>query len=152
MLIDNLSRLILEALKSQDKSRLDALRAVKASIQTYMTGADTPKGEDGKPVYTEATEIGILRNLIKQRKSDAEIYSGAGREDLKEIELSQVKVLEEFLPQSASLEEISKAYDELCETLEPVKKNMGLFVKGIKSKLPTAEGKTVAEFVGNKLK
>ena len=151
MLKENLSNLILEALKSQDKPRLESLRAIKAAIQSYETGEKTPRDEKGNVLYDEATEINIIKGLVKQRKADAEIYEKAGRKELAEIELLQATEMEKFLPKAANIEEISAEFEKLCKTIDPIKKNMGIFVKNIKAQLPSADSKMVADLVKSKL-
>lgn len=57
------------------------------------------------------------------------------------------------MPAEATSEEIANAFDTIVSNgLEPIKKNMGQFIKGIKAALPTADDKKVADFVKINLK
>lgn len=152
MIKENLSKMILESLKNKDTVRLEALRAIKAGIQAYETSGTVPKDDKGNIIYDDATEIGIIKSLIKQRRGDAETYENSKRPDLAEAENAQANIMEEFLPQPPSNEELTAAFNELCTTIEPLKKNMGSFVKSIKAKYPAADGKLVASIVSSNLK
>ena len=151
MIKEDLSKMILDSLKNKDTIRLEALRAIKAGIQAYETSGNVPRDNKGNIIYNDATEIGIIKSLIKQRRGDAETYTNLGRLDLAEAENAQADLMEEFLPTQPSNEEITAAFNELCETIEPVKKNMGSFIKSIKAKYPAADGKVVADIVSSRL-
>lgn len=151
MLKDKLSGMILETMKTGDTVRREALRAFKAGIQNFMTAEKAVRDESGSVIYTEADEIGILKSLIKQEEKSISQYSDAGRMDLVEQEQAQLKIFEELLPSPATEEDITAAFNELCTTIEPTKKNMGTFVKSIKAKYPVADGKLVASIVGSRL-
>ena len=83
---------------------------------------------------------------MKQREESVEQYMTAGREELANEEQKQIMVLKEFLPAEATEEDIVRAFLQVkyVNGLEPIKKNMGVFVKEIKKTLPTADGKLVA--------
>ena len=85
--------------------------------------------------------------MVQQREDTAEQYKNAGRVDLSEIELSEAKILKECLPAIPSKEDI-EAWLENNNYHSIEKKEMGLVIKEVKSKFPTANGKLVAEIVG----
>ncbi len=91
---------IKEAMKSKDKVALETLRAIKAELMT----AETAAGASGE--IDEADEVKLLMKMQKQRKDAAVIYIDQGRADLADDELAQTKVLEKFLPQQMSIEEL----------------------------------------------
>jgi uncharacterized protein YqeY len=87
-------------MKSKDKVALETLRAIKAELMT----AETAAGASGE--IDEADEVKLLMKMQKQRKDAAVIYIDQGRADLADDELAQTKVLEKFLPQQMSIEEL----------------------------------------------
>lgn len=151
MLKDELSKLILETLKTKDTTRREVLRSIKAAIQGYMTDKSSPRNDKGNIIYTEAVEIGILKSMVKERMGNADTYGKGGREDLVKEELAQAKIIESFLPKPPTPEVITAAVEELCKTIEPVKGNIGSFMKEIKAKYPAADGKMVSEIVKARL-
>lgn len=141
MIKDNLSELILESMKHGQKVRIDALRAIKAAILNYETA------KNAKPL-DEIAEINIVRKLVEQREDSAKIYKEANRLDLAEEELKQAEVLREFLPKPISESEIQEVFNELVKSgISPEKKNLGNLIKGIKERLPLANGKLVSQIV-----
>lgn len=91
---------IKNAMKAKDVLSLEALRAIKSAILL----AQTESG--GKEELTSDIEIKLLQKLVKQRKDSATIYMQQGREDLAKPELLQAEIIEKFLPQQASEEEV----------------------------------------------
>lgn len=77
----------------------------------------------------------------------------AGRTDLANAELAQANIIQEFLPKEATEEEIIAVFNNIVNNdgIEPIKKNMGVFIKGIKSRLTNADGKLVAQVVQRNL-
>ena len=77
----------------------------------------------------------------------------AGRKELADAEQAQINVLETFLPQAASEQDILRAFQQAKEAngWDAEKKNMGLFVKAVKAALPNADGKMVAQVVQSQL-
>lgn len=141
---NELNGLIMQAMKEHKKMRLEALRAVKTAFMNW----ETSKEHAGKEL-TEADEIQIIKKLVKQREESIEQFMAAGRDELANEEHMQMTVLKEFLPAEATEEDIVRVFLQVKDIneWEPIKKNMGLFVKEIKKALPTADGKLVATTV-----
>lgn len=144
MIKDNLNQLIMSAMKNGDKARLAALRDMKKTIQDW----ETSKANVGKTL-DDATEISLMNKLVKQCKETAEMCIG----DVAETALNTIKVVSEFLPAPVTEDDIVSAFNDALKTLgiNPEKKNMGMIIKEIKSKLPGADGKTVASIVSARL-
>ena len=138
---NELNSLIMRAMKEHNTSRTETLRAIKTAFINWQTSKEHAGQE-----LTEADEIQIIKKLVKQREESVEQYMAAGREELANEEQKQIMVLKEFLPAEATEEDIVRAFLQVKEVngLEPIKKNMGVFVKEIKKSLPTADGKLVA--------
>lgn len=138
---NELNSLIMQAMKEHNTSRTETLRAIKTAFMNWQTSKEHAGQE-----LTGADEIQIIKKLVKQREESVEQYMAAGREELANEEQKQIMVLKEFLPAEATEEDIVRAFLQVkaVNVLEPIKKNMGVFVKEIKKALPTADGKLVA--------
>lgn len=141
---NEINSLIMQAMKEHKKMRLEALRAIKTAFMNW----ETSKEHVGQEL-TEADEIQIIKKLVKQREESIEQFMAAGRDELANEEHMQMAVLKEFLPAEATEEDIVSVFLQVKDIneWEPIKKNMGLFVKEIKKALPTADGKLVATTV-----
>ncbi|OQX73225.1 MAG: glutamyl-tRNA amidotransferase [Bacteroidetes bacterium 4484_249] len=131
------------AMLAKDKKKLEALRAVKAAILLEKTN----KGADGD--IAENTEMKILQKLVKQRKDSAELYKSQGRDDLAEEENFQLSVIEKYLPEQMSEEDIRKTIQEIIsETGASSMKDMGR-VMGMSTKklVGKADNKLIASIV-----
>jgi uncharacterized protein YqeY len=131
---------IKEAMKAQDKVRLETLR----NIKKVFLEAKTKPGAHGELSDTEA--ILIIQKLAKQGTDAAAIYKEQGREDLYNEEYGQVQVLNTFLPQPMSDEELTAALREIITTVGATSaKDMGK-VMGVASKqlAGKADGKLIS--------
>lgn len=133
------------AMKAKDTVALESLRAIKSALLLAKTSGD------GK--LSNEDEIKLVQKLVKQRKDSAAIFSEQGRGDLAEPELAQVAVLEKFLPEQLSEEEIAKVVMETiaktgAEGMKDMGKVMGMVSKELAGK---ADGKTISNIVKNKL-
>jgi uncharacterized protein YqeY len=134
------------AMKDRQAARLSTLRMVKAAVQNREI-------EKGEPLTDEETAK-LLQSLVKQRRDSVEQYEKAGRNELAEKERAEIKVIEEYLPQAASREEIERAVAEaIAETGAASLKEMGAVMKAAISKLAgrNADGRTVNEVVRKRL-
>ena len=98
------------AMLAKDEAKLRALRAIKAAIIILKTS------EAGKEI-TEEDEMKMLQKLVKQRKESIDIYTKQGREDLAKTEQEEVAVIELFLPQMMSEEEIRIALKDIIASV-----------------------------------
>src|SRR5882762_6367458 len=89
------------SMKAQDAPRTSTLRMVKAAMQNRQIekGGELDDEEMGK----------LLRSLVKQRRDSVEQYEKGGRQDLAEKEKAEIEVIEAYLPQAASRDEIEAA-------------------------------------------
>lgn len=148
MIKDILNNLIMTSMKAHNTTRTETYRAIKTAFMNW----ETAKENAGKTL-TEADEIQIIKKLVKQREESVEQFMAAGREELANEEHKQMVILKEFLPAEASEEDIVRVFLQVKDVngWEPIKKNMGLFVKEIKKSLPSADGKLVAQTVQKNL-
>ena len=135
------------AMKAKDTVALESLRAIKSALLL----AKTEKG--GGAGLTEADEIKLVQKLVKQRKDSAAIFKEQGRDDLAEPELAQVAVIEQFLPEQLSEEEIEKVVVQTIDStgatgMQDMGKVMGIVSKELAGQ---ADGKTISILVKKKL-
>ena len=131
------------AMKAKDTVALESLRAIKSALLL----ARTDKG--GSKELSEADEVALVQKLVKQRKDSAAIYKEQGREDLAGPELAQVAVLERFLPEQLSEEEIREVVAKAIADLGASSmKDMGRVMGTVNQQLAgKADGKTIAMIV-----
>ncbi len=131
-----------EAMKAKDKVALESLRAVKSALLLAQTSGD-------KKELTEEYEIKLVQKLVKQRKESAALYAKQGREDLAEPELAQAKVLEQFLPEQLSEDDLKQVITKIIEqvgasSMKDMGKVMGMASKQLAGK---ADGKAISTVV-----
>lgn len=142
-LFDTISNDIKEAMKARDKVRLDTLRNIK---KVFIEAKTAPGAND---VLEDADALKILAKLAKQGKESAETYIQQNRQDLADAELSQVAVIEEYLPKQMSESEIEDMVKKIIEnTSAQGMKDMGK-VMGIASKQMAgmADGRVISAIV-----
>lgn len=135
------------AMKSKDSIALEALRAVKAELLLAQTQSGS------KEEISEEEEIKILQKLVKQRKDSAAIFAEQGRNDLVEPELAQVAIIEQFLPEQMSNEEVEAVIAKIIAEgnhagMAAMGQVMGIASKELAGK---ADGKTISTIVKNLL-
>ena len=134
------------AMKASDKLRTSTLRMVKAALQNR----EIEKGG----ALDDDELMKLLRSLVKQRRDSVEQYEKGGRQDLVDKEKTEIKVIEAYLPQAASQEEIEQAVAAaIAETGATSMKDMGKVMKATQALVAgkNADGRTVSEIVKTKL-
>ncbi len=139
-LFDQVSEDIKKAMLAKDKVALDALRGIKKEFLE----AKTAKGTDGE--LHDEVALKILQKMVKQRKESAEMYVAAGRQELADNELAQVKIIEQYLPQPISEEELTATLKAIITQVgasgpQDMGKVMGIATKQLAGK---AEGKAIS--------
>ncbi len=135
-----ISDAIKDAMRAKDKVALDALRAVKSQILLLKTEAK------GAEVSAEQ-EIAILQRMIKQRKDSYDQFTAQNRSDLAEVEEAQSKVIEKYLPQQMTTEELEEAMKNIiaetgATSAKDLGKVMGMASKALAGK---SDGKSISE-------
>lgn len=138
---------IKDSMKSKDAIRLESLRAIKSAIllEKTKTGA--------KDQVEDEIILKILQKMVKQRNDSAKIYIEQEREELAGIEISQAKIISEFLPEQLSKSELSEIIDSVIKDLKAESmKDMGKVISNVNIKVSgKAEGRVIAEMIKNKL-
>lgn len=134
------------SMKAKDKAAVRTIRSLKNAIllqKTDGTGAE----------LTEEMEIKMVQKLIKSRQDSLEIYEKQDREDLAVTEREEIEVLERYLPEQMSEEDLEKFITDLIERtgasgMKDMGKVMGQASKELAGK---ADGKTISTMVKAKL-
>ncbi len=134
-----------EALKERDKIRLTTLRLLKSALQNYKIEV----GHDLSPQEI----VQVLQREAKKRRDSIESYQKAGRDDLAAEEQTELKVLDAYLPQQMSDDELSKIVDEvIAEQGATEKSQMGSVIGAVMARAAgQADGKRVSALVAQKL-
>ncbi|MCS5640548.1 MAG: GatB/YqeY domain-containing protein [Candidatus Marinimicrobia bacterium] len=99
-LVDEIQKDMYKAMKEKEKERINALRNIIGKLKyRYIDKGDK---------LTEQEEIKVIQSLAKQRRESIEMYKQGGRNDLVEIETKELSIIEEYLPQAMSEEEVRR--------------------------------------------
>ena len=134
------------SMKAQDAPRTSTLRMVKAALMNR----EIEKGGE----LNDEELMKLLRSLVKQRQDSVEQYEKGGRQELADKEKTEIAVIEAYLPEAASREEIEAAVAAaLTETGAASMKEMGRVMKAVQAALSgkNADGRTVSEIVKARL-
>jgi uncharacterized protein YqeY len=148
-IVDEVSAGIADAMRRQDRTRLGALRMLKAAFMNRAVEAGHDLNDD------EARQV--VRALVKQRKDSIEQFEKGGRQDLVGKETAELAILETFLPPPVDQQAIEQAVIEaIRETGATSAKDMGRVMKAAMASLATmtgqmVDGKAVNELVRAKL-
>ena len=130
------------AMKAKDQDTLRTLRAIKSAILLAKTDGT---GEE----MTEEKGIKILQKLVKQRRESLDIYVKQGREDLAAPERAEIAVIEKYLPEAMSDEDVENAVKGIIEqtgasSMKDMGKVMGMATKQLAGQ---ADGKVISGIV-----
>ncbi len=130
------------AMKAGDKDRLKVVRLILAAIKQVEV--------DKRIELDDAAVLGVLEKMVKQRRDSVEQFVKGSRQDLADIELAEIQVLEEYLPEQLSEAELDALVDEAISTTgaESIR-DMGKVMGAIKSQ---AAGRADMGAVGAKVK
>jgi len=134
------------AMKAQDANRTSTLRMVKAAMMNRQI-------EKGSELDDDEMQK-LLRSLVKQRRDSIEQYEKAGRQELVDKEKAEIEVIETYLPQAASQDEIEQAVAAaIAETGATSMRDMGKVMKAAQAALAgkNADGRIISEVVKSKL-
>jgi len=146
----DINRYIAEAMKKRETDRLGTLKLIKAELV---------KAEKDGIKLDDAKETKILLKMIEQRKDSIAQYLKGGREDLAESEQNEITVIEEFVPEQPTEEEIEKytedaidAYIEQNDADYAISmKDMKAILSMVQERYPMANGKIVSKVLKNRI-
>ena len=130
-IVDKIDKSLTEALKNKDQDRTLTLR----SIISQKKQKEIEKRTQDKKNITDDDMILILNKMVKQRRESIELYKQGGRQDLVDKETKELKIIQEYLPEQLSEEEIKKICEQAINNLKASSlKDMGKVMGIIKSK------------------
>ena len=116
------------AMKAQDKETLSVLRMVKGAIQLEKINLKRDLNDD--------EVIAVIAKQIKMRKDSIVEFTKASREDLASQYQKEIDILNKYMPEALSLDEVTKIIDEVIEKIKPESvKQMGLIIKEVSPKV-----------------
>ena len=120
------------ALKNKNKSLISTFRLILVAIKER----DIANRSEGKKEEVKDPEIiKVLRKMKKQRQDSAELYKKGERKELLEVEESEIKIIDTFLPKQLSEEDTKKICKDVIESLEASSlKDMGKIMGTLKQK------------------
>jgi uncharacterized protein YqeY len=136
------------AMREKSATKLAVLRMLKAAI---MNAAIEKGGADSKLNDADATQV--IRKQVKQRQDSIESFEKGGRPELAAKEKEELSILQSYLPQAMSAEELSKIVREtIAEVGATSKQQMGAVMKALQAKVAgRADGKTLSAEVQKQL-
>ena len=141
-LLEQIQKDMVSAMKAKDVARLGTVRMIKTALKKQEVDSMKP--------LDEAAEMQILNTLIKQRRESADLFRKGNRPELAEKEEAELKLIETYMPASASEAELSAAVQAaLAETGATGPKQMGAVMKAAQSRLggKRVDGKLLSEMV-----
>ncbi len=106
-IIDKIQHDLHEAMKKKEKEKINTLRNIVGTLKYKVI----EKGEG----ITEQEEIKVIQSLAKQRKDSIEMYKKGERSDLVQIESTELSIINEYLPQALSEEEVKSLVKDSVE-------------------------------------
>jgi uncharacterized protein len=144
---DRLTEDLKLAMKARDQLRMDVIRMIKAAVLN--------KEVELKKDLDDAEMSRIMTTMIKQRKESVEQFEKGQRAELAAKERQEISIIEAYLPQALSADELAQAVDAVIrETGATSAKDMGLVMKAVMARLAgqPVDGKSVSDLVRSKLK
>ena len=142
---NEISSALKDAMRAKDEAKLSSLRLVLTAIKK--------REKEVRRSLEDQEVISVISTQIKQRRESIDQYRKAGREDLAKSEESELQVLQAYMPEQVSEEEMSQALDEVIAEVGAVSmKDMGKVMKAAMVKLAgRADGRAINEMVKTKL-
>ena len=145
-IIDDLSAALKEAMKSKDKTKLDAIR----QVQTEVAKKKAEKGEEA----TDELVLGVITSYVKKMNKAVEEYESLGDRGVEMAEKIQGEIdfLSTWLPEQLSDEEVAKIVDEVLSEMGDVDMSqMGKIIGAVMSKADGLDGSIVSKIVREKI-
>jgi len=142
---EQISAALKDAMRARDEVKMSTLRLVLTAIKK--------REKEARSLLEDQEVISVVTTQIKQRRESIEQYRQAGREDLAQTEESELQILQGYMPEQVSEEEISNTLDEIiAEVGAASMKDIGTVMKAAMAKLAgKAEGGAINAMVKEKL-
>tara|TARA_B110000261_G_scaffold107367_1_gene120274 strand:- start:3682 stop:4131 length:450 start_codon:yes stop_codon:yes gene_type:complete len=117
-----------DAMRSKDSEKLNAIRLLQSSIKQ--------KEVDDRVEIDDTMILNIIEKMLKQRRDSIEAFKKANRNDLVEKEEFEVRILQAYMPEPLSLEDLEKEIDSAIKAIDANSmKDMGLVMNAVKLKV-----------------
>ena len=146
MLEKDINEMLKQAMKSGDKVKLSVLRMLLSEVKNKRI-ADLVKELDEKII------ISLIQKMVRQRKESIEQFKNGNRMDLVQKEEEELKILESWLPEQLSIQELETIISDAVKStgatsIKDMGKVMGATLDKVKGRM---DGKVVSEMVRKKL-
>ena len=137
-----------EAMRAKDTTKVGVLRMLKSALKYAAIAKSGAEAE-----LSDAEAVQVIRKQSKQRQDSIESFEKGGRAELAEKEKQELAILNAYLPQAMSTEELAKAVSEtIAEVGATSKAQMGTVMKALQVKIGgRADGKTLSTEVQKQL-
>ena len=138
-----------EAMRAKNTAKLGVLRMLKSALKYAAIAKSGAEAE-----LSDAEAVQVIRKQSKQRQDSIESFEKGGRAELAEKEKQELAILNAYLPQAMSTEELAKAVSEtIAEVGATSKAQMGAVMKALQVKIGgRADGKTLSAEVQKQLR
>jgi len=137
-----------EAMRAKDTTKLGVLRMLKAALKYAAIAKSGAEAE-----LSDAEAAQVVRKQVKQSQDSIESFEKGGRAELAAKEKNELSILNAYLPQAMSSDELAKVVREtIAETGATSKAQMGGVMKALQAKVASrADGKTLSQEVSRQL-
>ena len=143
-MVEQINNDLKDALKSGDKFKLSVLRMLKSALQLEAINK--------KCELTDEVVISVLKKQVKQRNDSIKEYEELGKEEVVNDLKHEIEIINEYLSEEASDEEITKCVDDAFSEINPSSmKDMGRIMKYVSDHLSNADMSKVSAIVKEKL-
>lgn len=141
--LEKISEDLKEAMKQKDNVRISAIRMIRTEVV---------KKQKEKGKITNDEIVGVLQSMVRRHKESIEEFKKGGRDDLAEYEEAQLKVVESYLPEKVSPDEVNQAIQEAIKETGAMSRRdfgkvMGLVMRRLKETGKMVDGNEVKEMV-----
>jgi len=137
-----------EAMRAKDATKLNVLRMLKSALKYAVIAKSDAEAE-----LSDAEAVQVIRKQAKQRQDSIESFEKGGRAELADKEKQELAILNTYLPQGMSPDELAKVVRETIAELGATSKaQMGAVMKALQTKLGgRADGRTLSSEVARQL-
>ncbi len=136
-----------DAMRAKDTTKLGVLRMIKSALK-YAAIAKS----DAEAELSEAEATQVIRKQAKQRRDSIESFEKGGRAELAKKEKEELSILNAYLPQAMSADELAKVVRDTISEVGATKAQMGAVMKALQAKVAgRVDGKTLSQEVSRQL-
>lgn len=143
-MLEKINEELKNSMKSGDKFKLSVLRMLKSALQNEAINK--------KSELTDEDVLTVLKRQVKQRNDSLKEYEELGKEEMVLTLKQEIEIINSYLPEEASIEQINSVIDEAFEKLNPTSmKEMGMVMRYVTENLANADMTKVSAIVKERL-